>query len=175
MKIKHVLFAGAVLGAAILGVGMLGIGAASAGIGEMGGKKLYSSRQRGAPGRDVGELGVDLAAALDVAVVQLRQLQYLDLRSMQLLLQGRGVVVVGIFDPEEQEGLGQGYLEQLGVDLALPSTTTPEDLLFAVEQMQRTRILRTHVDVTGGNDEAVGADFTCRPAQDHLGRVLQLA
>lgn len=44
MTIKHVLFAGAVLGAAILGVGMLGIGAASAGPEKVEYPKNYQSQ-----------------------------------------------------------------------------------------------------------------------------------
>jgi CO dehydrogenase nickel-insertion accessory protein CooC1 len=97
-------------------------------------------------------------------------------RSKVQYLQSRGVRVVGIYDPEEQEGLGQGYLDQLGVDLALPSTTSPEDMLFAVEQMQPTR--RAATGDAGFDSVISGFEFgaqeapTLAPAR---GRVIAVA
>lgn len=117
-----------------------------------------------------------LEAELDVIVID-DVSSFLSKNKVQLL-QSRGVRVVGIFDPEEQAGQGQGYLETLGVDLALPSTTRPEDMLFAVEQLQPSRARATG-DV---QFDSLMADFDLgAPSAPHVelpashGRVIAVA
>ncbi|MFZ4514916.1 MAG: AAA family ATPase [Acidimicrobiia bacterium] len=84
-----------------------------------------------------------MALEMDLDVIVIDDVSTFLAKSKVQVLQARGVRVVGIFDPDEQGGLGQGYLEQLGVDLALPSTTRSDDLLYAIEQLQPGRLQST--------------------------------
>lgn len=51
-------------------------------------------------------------------------------------LRERGVVTVGLYDPDEADGHGYRYLLSVGVDLALPSTLPPEELLDALAELR---------------------------------------
>ena len=47
-------------------------------------------------------------------------------------LQERGVRIVGVYDPEEDEGQGKRFLEDLGVDLTVAAEVAPEELLAGI-------------------------------------------
>ena len=51
-------------------------------------------------------------------------------------LRERGVVTVGLYDPDEADGHGYRYLLSVGVDLALPATLPPEELLDALLELR---------------------------------------
>ena len=50
-------------------------------------------------------------------------------------LRERGVPVVGLYDPEDVDGAGEGILERLGVDAVLAVDVEPEELLSAVRDV----------------------------------------
>ena len=50
-------------------------------------------------------------------------------------LRERGVRVVGVYDPEEDEGAGRRFLEDLGVDLAVTADATAEELLEGIASL----------------------------------------
>jgi len=70
-------------------------------------------------------------------------------RSKVILLQEHGVRVVGVYDPDAQEGLGQEFLESLGVDLVLPATLEPDEIIRAIDA------LAPHVDISRQFDEVI--------------------
>lgn len=47
-------------------------------------------------------------------------------------LREAGIVVVGLFDPDESDGHGERHLQRLGVDVVVPCTSTPEELVEVV-------------------------------------------
>jgi MinD-like ATPase involved in chromosome partitioning or flagellar assembly len=67
-------------------------------------------------------------------------------RSKVVMLQEHGVRVIGVFDPEVQEGLGRGFLETLGVDLVLPGTMPPEEMIRAISALEPQAQLRDRFD-----------------------------
>ncbi len=82
-------------------------------------------------------------------------------RSKVVLLQEHGVRVVGVYDPEAQEGLGQGFLESLGVDLVLPATLAPDEIVRAIDA------LAPHADIRRQFDEVVaGIDTAEAPREE---------
>ena len=50
-------------------------------------------------------------------------------------LRERGVRVVGVYDPEEDEGAGRRFLEDLGVDLAVTADASAEELLEGIASL----------------------------------------
>lgn len=73
-----------------------------------------------------------------------------------LRLRERGVVTVGIYDPDEADGHGYRYLLSVGVDLALPATLPPEELLEAVSELRPDRVTqRRFRDLTAGLEERI--------------------
>lgn len=77
-----------------------------------------------------------MALELDLDVVVIDDVSSFLTRDKVVRLREKGTRVVGIYDPEGQEGLGQSFLDNLGVDLALPSTISPEEMINAVSQLQ---------------------------------------
>lgn len=59
-----------------------------------------------------------------------------------LRLRERGVVTVGIYDPDEADSHGYRYLLSVGVDLALPATLPPDELLDALGELRPDRLTR---------------------------------
>lgn len=55
-------------------------------------------------------------------------------------LRERGVVTIGLYDPAESDGHGYRYLLSVGVDLALPATLPPEELLDAVTGLRPSEL-----------------------------------
>jgi hypothetical protein len=53
-----------------------------------------------------------------------------------LRLREHGVVTVGLYDPDESDGHGYRFLLSVGVDLALPATMPPDELLEAVTELR---------------------------------------
>jgi hypothetical protein len=75
-----------------------------------------------------------------------------------LRLRERGVVTVGIYDPEEADSHGYRYLQSVGVDLALPATLPPDELLDAVGELRPDRALHRRFDqLTAELDDRVRA------------------
>ena len=54
-------------------------------------------------------------------------------RNLLRTLRQQNVRVVGVYDPDAEDGFGARYLDDLGVDLTLPSTISAADLVSAVE------------------------------------------
>ena len=77
-----------------------------------------------------------MALELDLDVVVIDDVSSFLTRDKVVRLREKGIRVVGIYDPEGNEGLGISFLENLGVDLSLPSTISPEEMINAVSQMQ---------------------------------------
>src|SRR5207248_1839629 len=50
-------------------------------------------------------------------------------------LQEQGVRVVGVFDPSEDEGRGETFLTELGVDLTLTADASAEELLAGISSL----------------------------------------
>ena len=77
-----------------------------------------------------------LALELDLDVVIIDDTSSFLTKDKVVRLREKGTRVVGIYDALEQEGLGPAFLEKLGIDLSLPSTISPEEMLNAVSQLQ---------------------------------------
>lgn len=77
-----------------------------------------------------------LALELDLDVVIIDDTSSFLTKDKVVRLREKGTRVVGIYDTEEQEGLGQAFLEKLGIDLALPSTISPEEMINSITQLQ---------------------------------------
>jgi CO dehydrogenase nickel-insertion accessory protein CooC1 len=76
-----------------------------------------------------------------------------------LRLRDRGVVTVGIYDPDEADGHGYRYLLSVGVDLALPSTLPPEELLDALSELRPERMTQDRFrDVAAELDDRIEPD-----------------
>jgi len=67
-------------------------------------------------------------------------------RSKVMMLQEHGVRVIGVFDPDLQAGLGRGFLETLGVDLVLPATMAPEEMIRAISALEPNARLNDRFD-----------------------------
>lgn len=65
-------------------------------------------------------------------------------RSKVMSLRERGVSVVGVFDPKE--GLGEQFLLDLGADLTLPCTMTPEEMIRAISNLEPETKVRDQFD-----------------------------
>lgn len=63
-----------------------------------------------------------MALELDLDVVVIDDVSSFLTRDKVVRLREKGTRVVGVYDPEGHEGLGISFLENLGVDLSLPST-----------------------------------------------------
>ncbi|MFZ4583829.1 MAG: MinD/ParA family ATP-binding protein [Acidimicrobiia bacterium] len=92
-------------------------------------------------------------------------------RSKVLMLQEHGVRVIGVFDPELQAGLGRGFLEALGVDLVLPATMAPDEMIRAISALEPSTRLHDRFDevVRGIEFEAPSA-----PAPSPRGPVIAM-
>ncbi len=77
-----------------------------------------------------------MALELNLDVVVIDDVSSFLTRDKVVRLREKGTRVVGIYDPEGNEGLGISFLENLGVDLSLPSTISPEEMINAVSQLQ---------------------------------------
>lgn len=77
-----------------------------------------------------------MALELQLDVVVIDDVSSFLTRDKVVRLRERGTRVVGIYDPDGTEGLGIGFLENLGVDLSLPSNISPEEMINAVSQLQ---------------------------------------
>lgn len=77
-----------------------------------------------------------LALELDLDVVIIDDTSSFLTKDKVVRLREKGTRVVGIYDALEQEGLGPAFLEKLGIDLSLPSTISPEEMINAVSQLQ---------------------------------------
>lgn len=77
-----------------------------------------------------------MALELDLDVVVIDDVSSFLTRDKVVRLREKGTRVVGVYDPEGHEGLGISFLENLGVDLSLPSTISPEEMINAVSQLQ---------------------------------------
>src|SRR5690606_35910888 len=77
-----------------------------------------------------------MALELDLDVVIIDDVSSFLTRDKVVRLREKGTRVVGIYDPEGHEGLGERFLENLGIDLSLPSTISPEEMISAVSQLQ---------------------------------------
>ncbi len=77
-----------------------------------------------------------MALELQLDVVVIDDVSSFLTRDKVIRLRERGTRVVGIYDPDENEGLGISFLENLGVDLSLPSNISPEEMINAVSQLQ---------------------------------------
>ena len=77
-----------------------------------------------------------LALELDLDVVIIDDTSSFLTRDKVVRLREKGTRVVGVFDALEQEGLGPAFLEKLGIDLSLPSTISPEEMINAITQLQ---------------------------------------
>ncbi len=77
-----------------------------------------------------------MALELELDVVVIDDVSSFLTRDKVVRLREKGTRVVGIYDPEGQEGLGITFLENLGVDLSLPSNISPEEMISAVSQLQ---------------------------------------
>jgi CO dehydrogenase nickel-insertion accessory protein CooC1 len=72
-------------------------------------------------------------------------------------LRERGVLTVGMYDPAEADGHGYRHLLSVGVDLALPATTPPEELLDAIAELRPDRVRRTDPRAAGPAGAEAGA------------------
>jgi MinD-like ATPase involved in chromosome partitioning or flagellar assembly len=62
-----------------------------------------------------------------------------------------GVQIVGIYDPDEIDDAGRAHLQRLGVDVTLPSTTAPEELLAHLRRLvAESGVSRRFEDVVAG-------------------------
>jgi MinD-like ATPase involved in chromosome partitioning or flagellar assembly len=62
-----------------------------------------------------------------------------------------GVKIVGIYDPDDVDDASRALLRRLGVDVALPTTTPPEDLLAHLRELvAETGASRRFEDVVAG-------------------------
>ncbi len=77
-----------------------------------------------------------MALELDLDVVVIDDVSSFLTRDKVVRLREKGTRVVGIYDEEGTEGLGVKFLENLGVDLCLPSNISPEEMINAVSQLQ---------------------------------------
>jgi|GEM_PF-1149648 Mrp family chromosome partitioning ATPase len=77
-----------------------------------------------------------MALELDLDVVVIDDVSSFLTRDKVVRLREKGTRVVGIYDEEGHEGLGVQFLENLGVDLSLPSNISPEEMINAVSQLQ---------------------------------------
>lgn len=77
-----------------------------------------------------------MALELDLDVVVIDDVSSFLTRDKVVRLREKGTRVVGIYDEEGNEGLGITFLENLGVDLSLPSNISPEEMINAVSQLQ---------------------------------------
>lgn len=77
-----------------------------------------------------------MALELPLDVVVIDDVSSFLTRDKVVRLREKGTRVVGIYDPEGHEGLGVSFLENLGVDLSLPSNISPEEMINAVSQLQ---------------------------------------
>ncbi len=77
-----------------------------------------------------------LALELDLDVVIIDDTSSFLTKDKVVRLREKGTRVVGVYDSLEQEGLGQEFLEKLDIDLALPSTISPEEMINAISQLQ---------------------------------------
>lgn len=77
-----------------------------------------------------------MALELNLDVVVIDDVSSFLTRDKVVRLREKGTRVVGIYDPEGNEGLGISFLENLGVDLSLPSNISPEEMINAVSQLQ---------------------------------------
>ena len=77
-----------------------------------------------------------LALELDLDVVIIDDTSSFLTKDKVVLLREKGTRVVGVYYSLEQEGLGQEFLEKLDIDLALPSTISPEEMINAISQLQ---------------------------------------
>ena len=77
-----------------------------------------------------------MALELDLDVVVIDDVSSFLTRDKVVRLREKGTRVVGIYDEEGHEGLGIKFLENLGVDLSLPSSISPEEMINAVSQLQ---------------------------------------
>jgi hypothetical protein len=76
-----------------------------------------------------------------------------------LRLRDRGVVTVGIYDPDEADGHGYRYLLSVGVDLALPSTLPPDELLDALSELRPEATVQDQFrDLTADLDDRIEPD-----------------
>lgn len=81
-----------------------------------------------------------IALELDLDIVVIDDVSSFLTRDKVIRLREKGTRVVGIYDPEGQEGLGEKFLENLGVDLSLPSTISPEEMISAFSQLQPRQV-----------------------------------
>jgi hypothetical protein len=65
-------------------------------------------------------------------------------------LRERGVVTVGLYDPTEADGHGYRHLVSIGVDLALPASLPPDELLDALGELRSA----THTGSAGASPVA---------------------
>lgn len=77
-----------------------------------------------------------MALELNLDVVVIDDVSSFLTRDKVVRLREKGTRVVGIYDEEGTEGLGITFLENLGVDLSLPSNISPEEMINAVSQLQ---------------------------------------
>lgn len=77
-------------------------------------------------------------------------------------LRERGVVTVGLYEPGEADGHGYRYLLSVGVDLALPATLPPEELLEALGELRPDRGLRQEFEqIAADSDDRVPSARRC--------------
>lgn len=70
-----------------------------------------------------------------------------------------GVQIVGIYEPEEVDDAGRVHLQRLGIDVTLPSTTAPEDLLAQLRRLvAETGESRRFEDVVAGLELDAGTE-----------------
>ena len=54
-------------------------------------------------------------------------------RNLLRVLRQQNVRVLGVYDPDAEDGFGKRYLEELGVDATLPADVSAEDLVATIE------------------------------------------
>ena len=107
-----------------------------------------------------------MALELDLDVVVIDDVSSFLTRDKVVRLREKGTRVVGIYDEEGHEGLGIQFLENLGVDLSLPSNISPEEMINAVSQLQpRESYTHTFDHIvagyeTGAQDNAARGEST---------------
>jgi MinD-like ATPase involved in chromosome partitioning or flagellar assembly len=97
-------------------------------------------------------------------------------------LHGRGIKIIGIYDADDAHGAGEARLIELGVDAAVPSTTTSAEFVQTVARLAGP-LIDDDLELAGVLEE-LGARQPLRPARDassdqsgrpHRGRIVAVA